>query len=68
MATKKVTKPAGSDIVVTLTVELIGVGIMALLAGVNKGLGSVVVVVMVGFLFVWVLLNTTDLQKWIGKA
>jgi hypothetical protein len=68
MATKKVTKPAGSDIVVTLTVELIGVGIMALLAGVNKGLGSVVVVVMVGFLFVWVLINTTDLQKWIGKA
>jgi hypothetical protein len=49
-------------------VELIGVGIMALLAGVNKGLGSVVVVVMVGFLFVWVLINTTDLQKWIGKA
>lgn len=68
MATKKPAKPAGSDIVVTLTVELIGVGIMTLLAGVNKGLGSVVVVVMVGFLFVWVLINTTDLQKWIGKA
>lgn len=68
MATKKPSKPAGSDIVVTLTVELIGVGIMTLLAGVNKGLGSVVVVVMVGFLFVWVLINTTDLQKWIGKA
>jgi hypothetical protein len=68
MATKKPSSQPGSDIVVTMTVELIGVGILTLLAGVNKGLGSVVVVVMVGFLFVWLLINTTELQKWIGKA
>ena len=68
MATKKTQSQPGSDIVVTLTVELIGVGLLTLLAGVNKGLGSVVVVVMVGFLFVWLLINTTELQKWIGKA
>lgn len=68
MATKKPAKPTGSDIVVTLTVELIGVGIMTLLAGINKGMGSVVVVVMVGFLLVWLLINTSELQKWIGKA
>jgi ABC-type antimicrobial peptide transport system permease subunit len=68
MATKKAKSQPGSDIVVTLTVELIGVGILTLLAGVNKGLGSVVVVVMVGFLLAWLLINTTDLQKWIGKA
>lgn len=68
MATKKTQSQPGSDIVVTMTVELIGVGLLTLLAGVNKGLGSVVVVVMVGFLFVWLLINTTELQKWIGKA
>lgn len=68
MATKKTPKQSGSDIVVTMTVELIGVGLLTLLAGVNKGLGSVIVVVMVGFLFVWLLVNATELQKWIGKA
>jgi hypothetical protein len=68
MAAKKPQSQPGSDIVVTLTVELIGVGILTLLAGVNKGLGSVVIVIMVGFLFVWLLVNTTELQKWIGKA
>jgi hypothetical protein len=66
-AAKKAQQP-GTDIVVTLTVELLGVGLLTLLAGVNKGLGSVVVVVMVGFLFVWLLINATELQKWIGKA
>lgn len=68
MAAKKSQPQPGADIVVTLTVELIGVGLLTLLAGVNKGLGSVVVVVMVGFLFVWLLINATNLQKWIGKA
>lgn len=68
MAVKKSSQSPGSDIVVTLTVELIGVGILTLLAGVNKGLGSVVIVVMVGFMFVWLLINTKELQKWIGKA
>lgn len=68
MATTKTQSQPGSDIVVTLTVELIGVGLLTLLAGVNKGLGSVVVIVMVGFLFVWLLINISELQKWIGKA
>lgn len=68
MATKKLQPQPGADIIVTLTVELIGVGLLTLLAGVNKGMGSVVVVVMVGFLFVWLLINATNLQKWIGKA
>lgn len=68
MATAKPKSAPGSDIVVTMTVELIGVGLLTLLAGVNKGLGSVVVIVMVGFLFVWLLINTPNLQKWIGKA
>jgi hypothetical protein len=68
MATKKVTKQPGADIVTTMTVELLGVGLLTLLAGVSKQLGSVVVLVMVGFLIGWLLINATELQKWIGKA
>jgi hypothetical protein len=70
MATKKAASKAqpGNDIVVTLTVELLGVGLLTLLAGVNKQLGSVVVIVMVGFLLGWLLINTPALQGWLKKA
>lgn len=59
---------AGNDIVVTATVELLGVGLLTLLAGANRQLGSIVVIIMVGFLLGWLLINTSQLQKWIGKA
>lgn len=68
MATKKQPKQPGNDVVVTTTVELIGVGLLTLLAGVSKQLGSVVVIVMVGFLVGWLLINTTELQGWLKKA
>jgi hypothetical protein len=67
MAAKQKGQP-GSDIVVTLTVELLGVGLLTLLAGVNKQLGTIVVIVMVGFLLGWLLINSQQLQGWIGKA
>jgi hypothetical protein len=68
MATKKPAAQPGSDIIVTLTVELLGVGLLTLLAGVNKQLGTVVVIVMVGFLLGWLLINTPQLQGWLKKA
>jgi len=68
MATKKKQDQPGYDIVTTATVELLGVGLLTLLAGVNKQVGNVVVVIMVGFALAWVLVNSTNLQKWIGKA
>lgn len=68
MATKQPTKQPGSDIVVTMTVELLGVGLLTLLAGVNPQLGKIVVIVMVGFLLGWLLINSQQLQGWIGKA
>lgn len=58
-------KASGSDIVVTTAFELIGVGLMALLAGVNDQLGSVVVLVMVGFLLGWMLVNSGTLAGWV---
>ena len=66
MATKK--KQTGNDIVVTTTVELIGVALLALLAGANNQLGSIIVLVMVGFLIGWALINTQKLATWVGKA
>lgn len=64
---KKTTQP-GNDIIVTLTVELLGVGLLTILAGANKQLGGVIVIVMVGFLLGWLLINSQQLQGWIGKA
>lgn len=70
MATKPAKKTAqpGNDVIVTLTVELLGVGLLTILAGANKQLGGVIVIVMVGFLLGWLLINSQQLQTWIGKA
>jgi len=65
---KKKQQQPGADIVVTLTVELLGVGLLTILAGVNPQLGKVVVIVMVGFLLGWLMINAQTLQGWIGKA
>jgi uncharacterized membrane protein len=66
MATSKA--QAGNNVVVTATVEVIGVALLALLAGANDQLGSIIVLVMVGFLIGWALINTAKLQKWVAKA
>lgn len=66
-ATTQKNQQPGYDVVVTTAVELIGVGLMALLAGVSDQMGTVVVIVMVGFLIGWLLLNTGTLSKWIGN-
>lgn len=58
----------GNDVVVTATVELLGVGLLTLLAGANRQLGSIIVIVMVGFLLGWLLIHTTELQGWLKKA
>jgi uncharacterized membrane protein len=66
MAAKKA--QTGNDVVITTAVELIGVSLLALLAGANNNLGSVIVIIMVGFLIGWLLLNTSKLQGWVAKA
>jgi uncharacterized membrane protein len=58
----------GNDVVVTTAVELIGVALLSLLAGANNNLGSVIVLIMAGFLIGWLLMNTAKLQKIVGKA
>lgn len=68
MAAKPPPKQPGYDIVVTSTVELIGVGLLTLLAGSSPQMGKIAVIVMVGFLLGWLLINTTKLQGWLKKA
>lgn len=58
-------KQPGNDIVVTTAFELIGVSLLALLAGTSDQMGSVVVLVMVGFLLGWLLVNSTTLAGWL---
>jgi hypothetical protein len=64
MATAK--RQPGNDIVVTTAVELVGLSLLTLLAGTNDQMGSIVVIVMVGFAVAWALANTGVLQKYLG--
>jgi hypothetical protein len=68
VATKKPQTQSGNDLIVTMTVELLGVGLLTLLAGINKQLGTIVVIVMVGFLLGWLLINSVQLKGWVSKA
>lgn len=61
-------KQPGNDIVVTATVELLGVGLLTLLAGANPQLGRIVVIVMVGFLLGWLLVHANEMQGWLKKV
>jgi hypothetical protein len=56
------------DIFVTMAVELIGVSIMALIAGTSEGAGNVVVIIMVGFIFVWLITHISLLQQIVGEV
>lgn len=65
--TKKPQQQSGYDVVVTTAFELIGVGLLALIAGISDQVGKIVVIVMVGFLIGWMLLNTSTLTGWVGN-
>lgn len=58
---------SGYDVVVTTSFELIGVGLLALLAGISDQMGKIVIIVMVGFLIGWLIVNTGTLSKWVGN-
>lgn len=56
----------GYDIVATTAFELVGVGLLALLAGTNDNLGRVIIVIMAGWIVLWLLSHTTTLTKRFG--
>lgn len=64
MATKR---QPGNDIVVTTAFELIGISLLALLAGTSKQMGHIVIIVMVGFMLGWLLFNSGKLEGWLKK-
>jgi hypothetical protein len=57
------TQQTGNGIVVTTAVELIGVGLLALLASANDQLGQIIVIFMVGILLLWLISHTSQLQS-----
>jgi hypothetical protein len=61
-------KQPGADIVVTTAFELIGVGLLALLAGTNDNLGRVIIVIMAGWIVLWALSHTGVLSKRFGTS
>lgn len=66
--TSSTTPQTGHSIVVTTTVELIGVAAFAALAGMDDDLGKLLVVVMWGIVLGWLLLNISTFSNWINKA
>lgn len=65
-AKQKQPKQPGSDLVNTTLVQLLGVALFTILAGLNDDMGMVIVVLMWGFLLGWMLLHTTELATMVG--
>lgn len=61
MAAKKQSSQPGHDLLDTTAVQLVGVAVFTLLAGVSDDVGSVMVVIMWGIALGWFLLHTTQL-------
>ena len=61
------TKQPGYDIVVTTAVELLGVGLFGILAGMSDEMGSIMIVIMWGFVIGWLLVNYAALGKLVGN-
>jgi hypothetical protein len=53
----------GHDVVATLSVEVGGVILFTVLAGMNDDLGTVIVVIMWGLFLGWCLTHTTQLSE-----
>lgn len=58
----------GRDVVVTLTVELIGVLLLSVVAGINDELGDLAVIFIFGLALGWLMVNAGQLNTWFGKA
>lgn len=57
----------GRGVVVTTTAELIGIGVLAFLAGTDDELGDVIVIFMWGVLLGWFLLHANTFASWVKK-
>ena len=56
------TKPqTGNNLLTTTFVELVGVGLLAILAGMSDDVGKIMLILMWGFMLGWLLLHTSQL-------
>jgi hypothetical protein len=53
----------GNSLVITTAVELLGVGVFTLLAGISDDMGALMVVIMWGIVLGWALLHTNELSN-----
>jgi hypothetical protein len=56
------------DAIITVGVELLGVSLLALIAGISDDVGRIVVIFMVGVAIVWGITHTSVLTTIAGKA
>ena len=59
--------PEGHSVIVTLAVELLGVGVFTLLAGISNDVGKIMVIFMVGFWLIYAL-TTSSVIAHLGAA
>lgn len=67
MATTTKMNQPGYDIVTATAVQLVGVGLLALLADTSDNMGKIVVIVMAGFMIGWAIANTGWLTGHLGQ-
>lgn len=67
MATEKNQKTA-PDVIIEGIVQLLGVGVLALLAGISDDVGHIIVVIMAGIMLMWMMTHTEQLKAIIGKV
>lgn len=65
MATKAKT---GEDVIITTIIQLLGVGLLALIAGISDDVGSIVVTIMAGIMLIWLMTHSTQLKAIVSRA
>lgn len=70
MATADTTKKtaAASSPIAVVTVELVGISLLALLASISDDIGKLVVTIMAGVAILWCLTHTDFLSKIVSKT
>jgi hypothetical protein len=66
-ATKPKGTSTGEDVIIKTIIELLGVGLLALVAGISDEFGNIMVVIMAGIMLIWLMTHAQELQKIVGK-
>jgi hypothetical protein len=64
---KKAKRPAGSEAIMYLGLEILAVGIFTVLAGISHDMGTIVIIFMIGFWLIYMITDSAVIAK-IGAA